>query len=1223
MGEASADSATPTTTQAETPQSVPASRPSTQESATVLQTQGAASAAASQATPNIQSAVVSAAPAQVAQKFSERKAAVTTSPVPTARKSLNDQIGTADGQIAVTSHEVTQSVGNKLSGTPGTLDLHLGLNIPVSAMSNIQSGDYLDVKLGLPYQTSDGQNYILNYGSINGQAGAQPINYRGNVVGYIVPVGDLLNKYRQTVVGPDGQETVQVNNNTDQASYGSGNGYYRIIFTDGLRNILASHPGISTPWDLSADLVWYNGSSNGDDKVKKPTDRVTVYTNGDASSYQPDNDLQVGNLSMASGVTVKAVKVNPQHDAISLSNETVASNHTASTPAHNWFKDEDGKDYVVTSPQQGVGLSLPTTDGNNHQLGNDFTITVTKPSGTKAVTMNFVSADALQQQLQKLIVPASYNSAMADRVDDGDYYLSHLFTYQAPKVTVTSTGSGDQVAYHVQIDGDYQGFRSNNEYQDNQGDHRNSLFTLINWTPNDSQALLPPANVKTPDEDAKGVTYQGAGNWIAGYPIKSTDIKDDLKDKPWHVTVSNNTGFNYDTDYGYWIDRGTSDKPISKGQVDNHYYGWVKQTIHYVNEQGQPMKDANGQPITDMVRNVQFESTEDDNTFADQKSFANDIDVPSITGYTAYAGLKDGDQLKIVDGKAQTTGGPIAKYGKEPSFGFPHADFVEYVVYKKRDQAGYSIYYRDVTDDPTNLTPTSGTDLGHAIPNITGYVGDTPDRTEQLWNYQDQYVLVGLSPNAKNDQLAKQTLTKGVADQYVYLVRKAKVQHETKKATRTIHYVANDIHGENLQGDVTQQVTLTGTYYVDATAPNKRVNAEELKINGVVQKDADGNLIYVVTSGNAKETWTIKNDPNNHDVTTNTSDNQKFDFAKAEGNEAPTNITVSEDWSHNHNNVAMGNWVYVDSSHNKDYSFSPNETTKQTITLDSIYLIYKQQVNQVTETKKVSREIHYYENEAGGHELTTPVTQQATVTGTYYVDTNGNRVNAVPLMDAQGNVQKDSQGKDIYVITDGTAPEKWTTGGHSKDVTEDNQKYHFDKATLENGEYYDSFNDPTYRTDAKYDWYYVNDNNGTNKEAMFDPVKGENVTWDVDKKNGKLPNIDLIYKQKGQYNIHYIDVTGSTKTTEYTPDDGILLPDADWEIANIGQGKFAGDSTDASSDIADRQDKFKDKYVEVQEDPNLGKLTIEPNMKDQYVYLVRKAKVQHETKKATRTIHYV
>ena len=226
-------------------------------------------------------------------------------------------------------------------------------------------------------------------------------------------------------------------------------------------------------------------------------------------------------------------------------------------------------------------------------------------------------------------------------------------------------------------------------------------------------------------------------------------------------------------------------------------------------------------------------------------------------------------------------------------------------------------------------------------------------------------------------------------------------------------------------------------------------------------------------------------------------------------------------------------------------------------------------------------------------------------------------------MDAQGNVQKDSQDKDICVITDGTAPEKWTTGGHSNDVTENNQKYHFDKATLENGEYYDSFNDPTYRTDAKYDWYYVNDNNGTNKEAMFDPVKGENVTWDVDKKNGKLPNVDLIYKQKGQYNIHYIDVTGSTKTTEYTPDDGILLPDADWEIANIGQGKFAGDSTDASSDIADRQDKFKDKYVEVQEDPNLGKLTIEPNMKDQYVYLVRKANVQHETKKATRTIHYV
>ena len=898
-------------------------RPVTQEGTAVLRTQGAASAAASQATPNIQSAVVSAAPAQVAQKFSERKAAVTTSPVPAARKSLNDQIGTADGQIAVTSHEVTQSVGNKPSETPGTLDLHLGLNIPVSAMSNIQSGDYLDVKLGLPYQTSDGQNYILNYGSINDQAGAQPINYRGSVAGYIVPVGDLLNKYRQTVAGPDGQETVQVNNNTDQASYGSGNGYYRIIFTDGLRNILASHPGISTSWDLSADLVWYNGSSNGDDKVKKPTDRVTVYTNGDASSYQPDNDLQVGNLSIGSGVTVKAVKVNPQHDAISLSNETVASNHTASTPAHNWFKDEDGKDYVVTSPQQGVGLSLSTTDGNNHQLGNDFTITVTKPSGTKAVTMNFVSADALQQQLQKLIVPASYNSAMADRVDDGDYYLSHLFTYQAPKVTVTSTGSGDQVAYHVQIDGDYQGFRSNNEYQDNQGDHRNSLFTLINWTPNDSQALLPPANVKTPDEDAKGVTYQGAGNWIAGYPIKSTDVKDDLKDKPWHVTINNNTGFNYDTDYGYWIDRGTSDKPISKGQVDNHYYGWVKQTIHYVNEQGQPMKDANGQPITDTVRNVQFESTEDDNTFADQKSFANDIDVPSITGYTAYAGLKDGDQLKIVDGKAQTTGGPIAKYGKEPSFGFPHADFVEYVVYK-RDQAGYSIYYRDVTDDPTNLTPTSGTDLGHAIPNITGYVGDTPDRTEQLWNYQDQYVLVGLSPNAKNDQLAKQTLTKGVADQYVYLVRKANVQHETKKATRTIHYVANTVDGNQLKDDTRQSVTLNGTYYTDAVT-GKRVATKTVNEQTVVDP-----------SEPASETWTV--DPTT--VADLTTDQKGF---KAVTTPQTISLTTRDAQSRG---VNSGNWDLIDHQDNGDVSYGdPHDTAWTSATPKEVteaYLIYSQ-----------------------------------------------------------------------------------------------------------------------------------------------------------------------------------------------------------------------------------------------------------------------------------------
>ena len=248
----------------------------------------------------------------------------------------------------------------------------------------------------------------------------------------------------------------------------------------------------------------------------------------------------------------------------------------------------------------------------------------------------------------------------------------------------------------------------------------------------------------------------------------------------------------------------------------------------------------------------------------------------------------------------------------------------------KRDQAGYSIHYRDATDDPTNLTPTSGTNLGHAISNIAGYVGDTPDRTEQLWNYQDQYVLVGLSPNAKNDQLAKQTLTKGVADQYVYLVRKANVQHETKKATRTIHYVANTVDGKQLKDDTRQNVTLNGTYYTDAVS-GKRVATKTVNEQTVVDP-----------SEPASETWTV--DPTT--VADLTTDQKGF---KAVTTPQTISLTTRDAQGRG---VNSGNWDLIDHQDNGDVSYGdPHDTAWTSATPKEVteaYLIYSQPTQPAT-----------------------------------------------------------------------------------------------------------------------------------------------------------------------------------------------------------------------------------------------------------------------------------
>lgn len=191
-------------------------------------------------------------------------------------------------------------------------------------------------------------------------------------------------------------------------------------------------------------------------------------------------------------------------------------------------------------------------------------------------------------------------------------------------------------------------------------------------------------------------------------------------------------------------------------------------------------------------------------------------------------------------------------------------------------------------------------------------------------------------------------------------------------------------------------------------------------------------------------------------------------------------------------------------------------------------------------------------HKVGGTELSSPVTQHVTVTGTYY-EANGKRVNVKPLTDAQGNVQKDAQGNDIYVVTDGNATETWTVDDKSTDVTVDNQKYNFAKDTSENGEYHASFKDPVKSTDAKYDWHYVGDNNGTNQEATFDPAAMTNVVWDAD--NGKLADVDLIYMQKATTTHKKI-----TRTIYFVTDDHDhkTLKDKVDQIANLSSDFYVG-----------------------------------------------------------------
>lgn len=247
------------------------------------------------------------------------------STAPAATTSLNDQVGKG---ITVTEHTVTESDYSKNSGKAGTINLHLGLQITTDEARQIKSGDYIDVKLGLPYG-----DQVFSYGL--------PASTSTSKTGYwIVPTGNLTG-HSQTVAGEgatiaDPKWTTNVNNNIQDVDNHGSNGYYRIIFTDQFRDLVKTE-GSSTGISMTVNLNWQNASQNGDTKGNKPSAGLTLYTNSTtASTYTPDDDVQVGNDKLASGISIKTQpKQTPL--TVQVTKETEPIDHTGSTPAHTWI----------------------------------------------------------------------------------------------------------------------------------------------------------------------------------------------------------------------------------------------------------------------------------------------------------------------------------------------------------------------------------------------------------------------------------------------------------------------------------------------------------------------------------------------------------------------------------------------------------------------------------------------------------------------------------------------------------------------------------------------------------------------------------------------------------------------------------------------------------------------------------------------------------------------
>ena len=742
--------------------------------------------------------------------------------VPTAQRSINDMVGRQNGITVNRDTNVTEQASQTI-GDPGQTTLNLNMTIPANVISDIHNGDYIDIHLGLPYKDQDGQEHFMSYGAVNGDANPIKMEYAGVVVGYIVPAkdaGDSYNGYKQTI-GQDGHLQVVDNDNTNSSSLGTSNAYYRIVFNGNLANYVQNHPGNVSPWEFHAQLNWYNGLSDTHKKMDKPADNIKLYTTGQDGSYTPDDDLQIGNYKTGSGLSFQVKHVDQNQSAVDLTNTNKPSDHTSAFQAHEWFV-VDGHSYLRTSDDntQSVGLTLTTTDQQGNQLGQDFTITVSKPAGEDGLlSTNFVSDKDLADQLQKVIVPISTDSSLVDNLtgdNAGDYHLSNQPLYRAPKVKVqrTLSADGNTATYHVQIDAPYQGFTTS--YKD--GSDNLSPFTLITWKPAKATDLLPPDDVKSFDQDGQKVTYH-PDNLFAGYPIRNPEIKNYLESRPWQVSVSSTQGFSFSSQYGYWIDSKNDVKPENGAFVSGHFYGWVNQRIHFVDENGQPMKGNDGQPLPVISRSLEFES-DDQNQFSQAKDLKA-IGVPEVDGYDSFLGQvqtvgsdQDHDEPVKNNGKVKTVGDPITKVGAELGLTYPHNDIVLYVVYKTHSD----------TPDPTpqktyTVTVHYVDEQGHTIKNSvidhnrykTGDSYDTTSDQLATITYDGKtYEYKAIQPG---DQEKGKIKNSNVSVTYIYRLKTTPTPTPSPKTyTVTVHYV--DEQHNPIEDPVTQSTRYkTGDEY--------------------------------------------------------------------------------------------------------------------------------------------------------------------------------------------------------------------------------------------------------------------------------------------------------------------------------------------------------------------------------------------------------------------------
>lgn len=751
-----------------------------------------------------------------------------------AAKQIQATTPLADDAYTVTNVNASSEAGNGTDHT-GRTNLAFDINVDI-AHHDIKSGNYINVSMGIPYKlTANGQQYTLAYGG--GASQTMPINVdyqttsgdsKSAVIGYMRPVTDGERSY---AVSHHDSPVANVNditweagtNNNSLTANGNGgsNDSYQIIFNNGLEDIKAKYGEANLSLArMHFNLTWHNITGFDLDEAPLDTRYFHLYSSTATAPtvLVPQNDIQIGDRHFTSGLKIKVAAKSTVKDNL---NSTVFPQSSSQYAAHTWYYNLNTKkwsfgDESLRYPEHIEAVGLSTQNDAGIKLGKNFSITVTKPAANDYVDYQFIGADNVKDDIAKNIVTA-YRNYDLDPVDNAKdtFVTREMVSAKAPEITVSQTDSADGLTrtYHVTINGDYLGFK------------KDKGIGLINWQPKKLEGILPPEDIKNPDDDP--IKTEG---YYQGVTLRDPALQEFLEQHPWKLVVTNAQGQDlYNQQAGYYVqpyvyrNDVTSNSGILTGTINNVENHQVKETIHYV------YKDTGKEAAPTYNAKLGFVRINQDGVWQDwtpAEDTFKAVTVPVVTGYHAVD--NSGSSVKAVDAIT-------VKHDSQD---------IDVTVYYVADQ---QLLTYTVIDDDTNQTLVNRKPLAEGLSNEAIPADITAKYQQIIKGYLDQgYYLVSAEELPKafdNDTGINQNVT-------IHLAKKNHLQTEDHQVTRTITY-----YDKNTE----QEITVDGVKPVKQMVKFTRMaivsGATGKTVGYTLDKKQDANGNYVVEVSNENKAW--------------------------------------------------------------------------------------------------------------------------------------------------------------------------------------------------------------------------------------------------------------------------------------------------------------------------------------------------------------------------------